>query len=104
MAFIDAIARQLPGVLGHAESATADSFANGLLDCPHYTRPEVIDGLTVPAVLTSGDHRAIEYWRLQQRLGRTWQRRPDLLEQLTLNTAQEQSLAEFIRLTKIPAG
>jgi tRNA (guanine37-N1)-methyltransferase len=89
----------LPGVLGHAESAQEDSFAQGLLDCPHYTRPEMVAGMPVPKVLLSGDHAAIARWRMQQQLGRTWQRRPDLLEQMTLTQEQEQSLAEFIRLT-----
>ena len=98
MIFIDAVARMLPGVLGHAESAQEDSFAQGLLDCPHYTRPEVVDGITVPPVLLSGDHQAIAKWRMQQQLGRTWQRRPDLLEQMALTVEQEQSLAEFIRV------
>ena len=73
---IDAVARLLPGVLGHEESAEQDSFADGLLDCPHYTRPEQFDGRPVPPVLTSGDHEAIRRWRLQQALGRTWERRP----------------------------
>jgi tRNA (guanine37-N1)-methyltransferase len=104
MVFMDAIVRQLPGVLGHKDSAAADSFADGLLDCPHYTRPEAIDGLTVPKVLTCGDHDAIERWRMQQKLGRTWQQRRDLLENLALTTEQEQFLAEFIRLTKESGG
>jgi tRNA (guanine37-N1)-methyltransferase len=99
MTFIDAVSRLLPGVLGHAESAQEDSFAQGLLDCPHYTRPEMVAGMPVPKVLLSGDHAAIARWRMQQQLGRTWQRRPDLLEQMTLTQEQEQSLAEFIRLT-----
>jgi len=99
MTFIDAVSRLLPGVLGHAESAQEDSFAQGLLDCPHYTRPEMVAGMPVPKVLLSGDHAAIARWRMQQQLGRTWQRRPDLLEQMTLTKEQEQSLAEFIRLT-----
>ena len=100
MTFIDAVSRLLPGVLGHAESAQEDSFAQGLLDCPHYTRPEMVAGMPVPMVLLSGDHAAIARWRMQQQLGRTWQRRPDLLEQMTLTLEQEQSLAEFIRLTE----
>ena len=99
MTFIDAVSRLLPGVLGHAESAQEDSFAQGLLDCPHYTRPEMVAGMPVPKVLLSGDHAAIARWRMQQQLGRTWQRRPDLLEQMTLTLDQKQSLAEFIRLT-----
>ncbi len=79
MVLIDAVSRQLPGVLGHAESAGQDSFANGLLDCPHYTRPEHYEGRAVPAVLLSGDHERIRRWRLQQALSRTRERRPDLL-------------------------
>ena len=77
---VDAITRLIPGVLGDDESAIQDSFMNGLLDCPHYTRPELIDDLTVPKVLLSGDHKAIKRWRLKQALGRTWLRRPDLLD------------------------
>lgn len=100
MVFIDAIVRQLPGVLGCQESAAADSFANGLLDCPRYTRPQTIDGLTVPKVLTSGNHDNIELWRIRQQLIRTWQKRPDLLENLVLTTEQEQFLTEFICSTK----
>ena len=77
---VDAITRLIPGVLGDDESAIQDSFMHGLLDCPHYTRPESIDGQTVPEVLLSGDHQAIRRWRLKQALGRTWLRRPDLLD------------------------
>jgi len=77
---VDAITRLLPGVLGDSESAVQDSFMQGLLDCPHYTRPENIDGSKVPEVLLSGDHKAIKRWRLKQSLGRTWLRRPDLLD------------------------
>ncbi len=80
MVAIDAMVRWIPGVLGHGASALQDSFSAGLLDCPHYTRPEVSDGLAVPAVLLEGDHQAIAGWRLKQQLGRTWLRRPDLLE------------------------
>ena len=76
---VDAITRLIPGVLGDAESAIQDSFMQGLLDCPHYTRPETVDGQEVPDVLLSGDHKAIRRWRLKQSLGRTWLRRPDLL-------------------------
>jgi tRNA (guanine37-N1)-methyltransferase len=90
MVVIDAVARLLPGVLGHEASAAEDSFASGLLDCPHYTRPEQYDGLRVPDVLLSGDHEAIRRWRLQQALGRTWERRPDLLERM----AAERGLAD----------
>ncbi len=104
MVFIDAIARQLPGVLGHKDSVTSDSFANGLLEHPHYTRPQEIDGLVVPEVLASGNHSAIEHWRMQQQLSRTWQRRPDLLEYLSLTTKQKHVLTEFIRSTQLSDG
>ena len=77
---VDAVTRLIPGVLGDDESAVQDSFMQGLLDCPHYTRPESIDGQTVPEVLLSGDHKAIQRWRLKQALGRTWLRRPELLD------------------------
>ncbi len=97
MVLIDAVARLVPGVLGHELSAEEDSFAQGLLDCPHYTRPEELDGLKVPDVLTGGDHEAIRQWRLKQALGRTWQRRPDLLENLALTDEQEKLLAEYVR-------
>ena len=96
MAVIDALTRWLPGALGHEESAEQDSFAMGLLDCPHYTRPEVIEGLSVPDVLLGGNHKSIERWRLKQRLGRTWLRRPDLLKQLDLNNESRALLQEFI--------
>lgn len=96
---IDAVARLLPGVLGHEDSAAEDSFAQGLLDCPHFTRPEQYEGQGVPEVLLSGDHAAIRRWRLKQALGRTWERRPDLLEALEQKrqlTAEEQKLlAEY---------
>ncbi|MDH3693627.1 MAG: tRNA (guanosine(37)-N1)-methyltransferase TrmD [Gammaproteobacteria bacterium] len=82
MVLIDALVRQLPGVLGNDESAGRDSFASGLLDYPQYTRPEEYDGNAVPTVLTSGDHAVVERWRLKQALGRTWLKRPDLLEGL----------------------
>jgi len=94
---IDALARLIPGALNDGESAAQDSFENGLLDCPHYTRPEEIDGRRVPEVLLSGDHAAIRRWRMQQMLGRTWQRRPDLLQGLALDEEQKQLLADFIR-------
>ncbi len=96
MVLIDAMARLLPGVLGHEDSADQDSFTNGLLDCPHYTRPEVIEGKAVPAVLLSGDHKAIARWRLKQSLGRTWRRRPDLLAAIELDREQQALLQEFI--------
>jgi tRNA (guanine37-N1)-methyltransferase len=90
---IDAIVRQLPGALNDAESARQDSFADGLLDCPHYTRPERYEDERVPDVLLSGDHAAIRRWRLMQALGRTWQRRPELLAQRPL-TAEERALLD----------
>jgi len=95
MVLIDCIVRQLPGALGDAESATQDSFAGGLLDCPHYTRPEVYEGEPVPAVLLSGNHGEIHRWRLKQALGRTWRRRPDLLEARTLTEDEQALLEEF---------
>ena len=97
MVMIDGITRLLPEALGHEESAEQDSFVQGLLDHPQFTRPEEIDGITVPGVLLSGDHQAITRWRYKQALGRTWLRRPDLLEGLDLNSEQEALLAEFIR-------
>ncbi len=95
LVLIDAVARMIPGVLGDENSAQQDSFMQGLLDCPHYTRPEEIDGLTVPEVLLSGNHREIERWRLKQSLGRTWLRRPDLLQAMNLTDEQKQLLDEF---------
>jgi len=95
MVLVDAVVRLLPGALGHAQSAQQDSFSEGLLDCPHYTRPEVHDGQTVPDVLLSGNHERIRRWRLQQALGRTWQRRPDLLEKLDLSDEQQRLLSDF---------
>lgn len=97
MVVIDGLSRLLPGVLGHPLSAEQDSFADGLLDCPHYTRPEQFRDLPVPKVLTSGNHEAIRRWRLKQSLGRTWQRRPDLLDKQDLSEEQKQLLAEYIR-------
>ncbi len=94
---IDAVTRLLPGVLGDAESAGQDSHADGLLDYPHYTRPEEIDGRRVPEVLLSGDHRAIARWRRKQALGRTWLRRPDLLAKREL-TAEDLALLEEFKL------
>jgi tRNA (guanine37-N1)-methyltransferase len=93
---IDAITRLLPGVLGDTESAQQDSHMNGLLDCPHFTRPEKIEGQLVPDVLLSGNHAEIDRWRLKQSLGRTWQRRPDLLQKKSLSAEQERLLNEFI--------
>ncbi|MBC7983229.1 MAG: tRNA (guanosine(37)-N1)-methyltransferase TrmD [Candidatus Obscuribacterales bacterium] len=95
LVLIDAIVRLLPGVLGDAESACQDSFGNGLLDWPHYTRPEVFAGNGVPPVLLSGNHAAIARWRLKQSLGRTWQRRPELLTQVVLTVEQQALLKEF---------
>lgn len=95
MVMMDAIARLVPGVLGHSNSAIEDSFTHGLLDCPHYTRPEVLDGDAVPPVLLSGDHEKIRQWRLQQALGRTWLRRPELLNDLALTEEQQQLLETF---------
>ncbi len=95
MVLIDAVARHLPGVLGHEQSAQQDSFAAGLLECEHYTRPEVFAGRAVPEVLLSGDHERIRRWRLKRALGQTWLRRPDLLEQLRLDDEQRRLLEEF---------
>lgn len=95
MVLIDAIVRQLPGVLGDAESAVQDSFVDGLLDCPHYTRPEVYRGEAVPEVLMSGHHAEIQRWRLKQALGRTWLRRPDLLAARQLTKEESGLLAAF---------
>lgn len=97
MVLLDAVTRLIPGVLGHADSAVEDSFSEGWLDCPHYTRPEEFAGQRVPEVLLSGNHELIRRWRLKQSLGRTWLRRPELLEGLTLSKEQQQLLAEFIR-------
>jgi len=97
MVAIDAITRWIPGVLGHEASVQLDSFSEGLLDCPHYTRPEMVEGLGVPEVLLNGNHAAILRWRLKQKLGRTWLRRPDLLEKLDLDKESRVLLEEFIR-------
>jgi tRNA (guanine37-N1)-methyltransferase len=92
---VDAITRLLPGVLGDADSANQDSHVDGLLDCPHFTRPEQLEGLSVPNVLLSGNHAEISRWRMKQSLGRTWQRRPDLLEKKQLTAEQEFLLKQF---------
>ena len=92
---IDALGRLQPGALNDAESASQDSFEDGLLDCPHYTRSETLGTEGVPPVLLSGDHAAIRRWRRQQSLGRTWLRRPDLLAGLNLDAADQRLLAEF---------
>lgn len=97
MVVMDAVIRQLPGSLGDADSVRQESFVDGLLDCPHYTRPESYEGVEVPAVLTSGDHAAIARWRLKQSLGRTWQRRPDLIERRRLNESETRLLDEYRR-------
>ena len=97
MVMMDSIIRLVPGVLGHELSAVEDSFVDGLLDCPHYTRPDNHDGEQVPSILLSGDHKKIKQWRLKQALGRTWQRRPDLLEQRPLDKNEQALLQEFIR-------
>jgi tRNA (guanine37-N1)-methyltransferase len=96
MAVIDAIARLLPGVLGHAQSAAQDSFSQGLLDHPHYSRPEIWRGQAVPDILMSGNHAQIAKWRLKQALGRTWLRRPDLIEKLVLDPECVRLLGEWI--------
>ncbi len=95
MSLIDATIRLLPNALGHAESAIQDSFMQGLLDCPHYTRPEVFNGMSVPKVLLSGNHQQIATWRQMQALGRTQQLRPDLLEKLELNQQQIELLNKY---------
>ena len=97
MTLIDTVSRLVPGVLGAQASAEQDSFTDGLLDHPHYTRPEVLDGLAVPEALTSGNHEVIRRWRLKQSLGRTWQRRPELINNLALTDEQESLLAEYVR-------
>ncbi|MFA6970004.1 MAG: tRNA (guanosine(37)-N1)-methyltransferase TrmD [Gallionella sp.] len=95
MVLMDSLVRQLPGVLGDADSAEQDSFVQGLLDCPHYTRPEQFNGEAVPPVLLSGNHADIQRWRLQQSLGRTWLRRPDLLVRRDLTKEESRLLAAF---------
>ncbi len=97
MVVMDAVARLVPGVLGHAESAAQDAFSAGLLDCPHYTRPEAVAGLEVPAVLLGGDHAAVARWRHREALGRTWRKRPDLLEQRGMSDDEQALLADWRR-------
>lgn len=97
MVLMDSVSRLLPEVLGHKQSAVEDSFTNGLLDCPHYTRPETLDGETVPSVLLSGDHEKIRQWRLSQSLQRTAERRPDLLENLALTEEQQSILKRILQ-------
>ncbi|MGI9304679.1 MAG: tRNA (guanosine(37)-N1)-methyltransferase TrmD [Gammaproteobacteria bacterium] len=96
MVMIDALARVQPGALGDDESAAQDSFMRGLLDHPHYTRPEQIGGLSVPEVLQGGNHGAVHRWRLKQALGRTWLRRPDLLDEEQMDAKERELLAEFV--------
>jgi tRNA (guanine37-N1)-methyltransferase len=100
VALVDAVGRLVPGVLGHANSAAQDSFSDGLLDCPHYTRPEEIAGLRVPDVLLSGHHGDIAKWRRKQALGRTWLRRPEIVEKQELSDEDQLLLDEFIRESK----
>ncbi len=95
MVLMDALIRRIPGALNDTESAQQDSFANGLLDCPQYTRPEVYESDAVPAVLLSGHHAQITRWRMKQSLGRTWRRRPDLLANLSLSAEQAALLKEY---------
>lgn len=101
MVMLDTMIRQLPGALGHEDSADQDSFAEGLLDCPHYTRPEQYENLTVPEVLLSGNHEKIRQWRLEQSLQRTWQRRPDLLKSLKFSEEQQTILDTLVKNTFI---
>ena len=95
MVLIDAVSRLIPGVLGHADSAEQDSFVNGLLDCPHYTRPELLHGRSVPEVLLSGNHAKIAEWRLQQSLVRTRERRPDLFNNRELTELEQYLLEQY---------
>ncbi|MBK4765253.1 MAG: tRNA (guanosine(37)-N1)-methyltransferase TrmD [Pantoea sp. Brub] len=100
MVIIDSISRHIPGVLGHKNSIKEDSFFNGLLDCPQYTRPNFLEGKSVPQVLLSGKHFDIQQWRLKQSLGRTWLRRPDLLNKIILSETQLKLLIEFQKENK----
>ncbi|MCW8127586.1 tRNA (guanosine(37)-N1)-methyltransferase TrmD [Microbulbifer halophilus] len=104
MVLVDAVTRLIPGALGHDQSAVEDSFASGLLDCPHYTRPEEYRGRSVPEVLLSGNHEKIRRWRLKQALARTEQRRPDLLEGLELDGEQKLLLEEIRRQRRAVTG
>lgn len=97
MAMIDGVTRLLPGALGDDESSEKESFSQGLLEYPQYTRPECVGGQRVPEVLLSGNHKAIERWRIQQALGRTWQRRPDLIEKMKLSVDQRQLIEEYLQ-------
>jgi tRNA (guanine37-N1)-methyltransferase len=96
LTIIDAVTRLLPGALGDAQSAEQESFVDGLLDWPHFTRPEQFEGRGVPPVLVNGNHADIRRWRLKQALGRTWQRRPEMLERLELTAEQRELLDEFV--------
>lgn len=98
---IDAITRLLPGALGDEDSAQQDSHVDGLLDCPHYTRPELVNGVPVPDVLLSGNHAEINRWRMKQALGKTWQKRPDLLQRKQLTDEQKKLLNEYINQTEL---
>lgn len=100
MTMVDSIVRLLPGALGNSDSAASDSFSTGLLEHPHYTRPADFRGLKVPEVLLNGNHAKIEEWRQMESLRRTWERRPDLLEQLELSDQQKKWLASWIKLDK----
>lgn len=100
MTLIDAVSRLVPGVLGKMASVEQDSFSDGLLDCPHYTRPECLDGESVPSVLLSGNHKNIKRWREEQSLIRTFERRPDLINNLALTDQQENILANFVENNK----
>ena len=102
MVMIDALVRQIPGALGHSDSADQDSFAEGLLDCPHYTRPEVYEGRAVPEVLLSGNHEKIRQWRLRQAVERTLERRPDLLQDRSRLTGEQRKLIEELRERRHP--
>lgn len=104
MTLMDAVIRLVPGVLGHDQSAQQDSFMEGLLDCPHYTRPEDYEGQLVPEVLLSGNHEKIRQWRLKQSLGRTWERRPDLLDALELTNEQQKLLTEYLNEREAPSS
>jgi len=104
MAVIDAVVRQLPGALGDGQSAAEESFATGLLDCPQYTRPESYAGEKVPEVLLSGHHERIRLWRLKQSLGRTWQRRPELIAARALSAEERELLEEFKQETESGAS
>lgn len=97
MVLIDAVTRLIPGALNHAQSAEQDSFTEGFLDCPHYTRPEIFEGMRVPDVLLSGNHELIRRWRLKEALGRTWLKRPDLLQAITLTEEQQALLTDYRR-------